>query len=164
MRFFQINKVYLGNIDIEKALNIAYSDKTLKQTHGNDAKISDWKNGKKQISFYMDSSTVPMAVRKLVVGDKILVDAEHCLMYSAKDKKEIEATVKMNCVASRFMTIQPRFIFSANNGETFFDASVKVNFWSPQPIKNVIESFMVLQAEKDILQYSQAIVDNCIRL
>jgi hypothetical protein len=158
-----MESLFLGNIDLDHAIKTTYSNNVLKRVHGNNVRLSPWNknNTERRLEYNMHLNEVPVAIRTLLMTNNINVCCNQKVMYQDEFRHEVENKVKLDCMGSRLVSIQPRFILHRNDqNETFFTAMVKVNIWAPQPIKGIAENFMIIQAEKEILEYGKAILDN----
>jgi hypothetical protein len=158
-----MDNLFLGNVELDHAVKTTYSHEVLKRVHGSNVKISPWNQAHNQrnLEYNMYLNEVPTAIKTLIMSNKIRVSCTQKVIHNDENRHELENKVKLHCFGSRLLGIQPNFVLHRNDiNEVFFNATVKVNIWAPQPIKGLAESFMIIQAEKDILEYGKAILEN----
>lgn len=161
---FELSNIYLGDISLNQAKDIVFSHKVMRQVHGNDTEITPWVSNKRTVKFKMDlpAKEIPSVMRRFLPSNNIKVVATQRIKPSTPNRHEVIVHIKMNCLGSQLVSVNPIFVLRENLGKkgTYFDARVSVNVWAPPPINHIAEKFMILQAEKDLLVYAKKILDN----
>lgn len=162
MKTFELKNIFLGDLSTKAASEIAFSDKVLKKVHGEGSHITPWKDNHRNIKYKMNIPDAPSIMKRFLVGDHIDVNITQIMKTCNENRYDVESQVKLNCIGSRLIKIQPSFSIERNSttSETFFNAKVNVSVRAFPPINHIAENFMIIQAEQDILGYAKNILEN----
>lgn len=158
MKQFSLKDLNIGQLNMKEAKDIVFSKETLREIHGKNTKISDWVNKKRIVEYDMEINNAPGPMKRFIVGNRINVYGIQNIKEDTDHNLYVENKLKLNCVGSRFLKINPSFSLTKRGNDIFFNANVNISVWAPPPINHLAESFMIIQAEKDILNYAQFIL------
>jgi hypothetical protein len=162
MKSFELNNIFLGDISIKQVKDIAFGASLLRKIHGKDAKIEDWKDNKRHLEYKVTLPHVPPMMKRFLHGNEIKMSTLQTIKQETETRLDIENNVKLNCIGSNFIHVKPQFsvVRDVAKKQTNFCAKVSVKVWAPPLLSNLAETFMIIQAEKDLLNYARIILDN----
>lgn len=162
MKIFQIDNVSLGNVPLRKAIDIVTSDKAYRHVKNGDFKMSPWTNNKRIVEYSIDVGEVPRPIRRFFNDSRLKVTCTESIVFQNEQRHEVEHNLKLHCFGSRFININPSYVLFHDDDlhETYLKSMVKVSTWIPPGIKHIVESFIIVQAEKDLLSFTKNVLDS----
>lgn len=159
MKEFKLTGVSLGDMKMKNAIDVTFSESTLKKIHGSGTKVGAWKNGERDLEYNMDIKKVPAAISRFFSGGHLPVQCTQRVTKTDDSCHHVENIVHMHNFGSRFVNVEPKFVLRKEKKEVFFDAQVKVNVWLMPPFNHITEAFMLKEAQKEVLKYAETVLD-----
>ena len=163
MKYYE-NTVDLDGLSMQEAIDLVFDPDTLRQVHGQDMEISEWKNGQRKLHMHFKNLQIPEQVRKCLSGGSDPRVTVKQVIEKSDDPAEhrVKNKVRLHLLGQEFIKVRPRFSLMTSVDQvgavaTRFAASVEVHAIFPPPLNGIVEAFMIQESQNDILKYIEVI-------
>ena len=157
---FEIKGVSLNSLSFEDAKKLVFHETLLQKIYGPDIEVGQWKDGQRTLKMVMDiPSNVPYELVRFFCGNKIVVTVKQKIKISNKNLHEVKSRVHMHVFGDDLWKIRPRWTIRMDpRGKPFLDTCVEVSTLLPPPLRQIMERFLLENAENDLRKYVATIV------
>jgi hypothetical protein len=158
MKEHKIPSYDLGEVSMSDAFDVVFGINTLKKTHGDTLKASEWQDNKRTTNFDVNVEGIPWALRHVFCGHGIPVTVIQTLN-PKENSWTVTNNINMHFVGSRFFNLTSWFEIHRESNHTYLTGCVTCNAKFLPPLNRIAESFMLSQCKKEIETYTKNVTD-----
>jgi hypothetical protein len=145
---------------LDAALAAVFGPDMLRTMHGPDTVVGGFVNGKRTFGFKISVGEVPRAIRRFFCGSQLRITTRQTVDASVPDKYTVTNRLKLHFVGAELFKLRPVFwLERAPDGAVHLGGRVRHDALLPPPLNGIAEGFMMLNSQKELLNFAGCLHD-----